>query len=309
VSVLSSVLSPVLQPVLGSVFDASSGGPPRFRGLDLDFAQGRYAINGPYRPGLPAGWSFSRAGAGTSERSNGVIVPFASDFPRITDRGLLLEAQRTNKVLCYSANPTSMLGIGGAGASRLSLVNDSAALAEGGLGTINPNGVVYKLDNSDNPARAEIGISGASGNLSPHSCSIYMRGSGLAVFRAYSSGTPFPSPTPLSNGYIRRQYLYTPAANASILALLAEPGATVYFILPQLEEGTFLTSPIVTEGAAATRGTDSASITVPSGVSSFTAYYGSGQATSGVVTPGQTFDISASNRPWFNNYLQRLVMQ
>jgi hypothetical protein len=43
-----------------------------------------------------------------------------------------------------------------------------------------------------------------------------------------------------------------------VLRVQALPGAVVYFILAQLEEGAFATSPIITTGAAGTRGADSA---------------------------------------------------
>lgn len=68
-------------------------------GLDLDFANGRYALNSSPSSSFPTGWSFSRTGAGTALTSAGVIVPFATGVPRITDRGLLVEGARTNLLL------------------------------------------------------------------------------------------------------------------------------------------------------------------------------------------------------------------
>jgi hypothetical protein len=72
----------------------------------------------------------------------------------------------------------------------------------------------------------------------------------------------------------------------------------------QLEAGAFATSPIITTGAAGTRGADAASIVLLSNVSSFAATYNSGTTATGAVTPGATFDLVTA-RAWLNGYLQR----
>lgn len=308
-SVLSSVLTPVLQPVLGSVLDASAGGPPRFRGLDLDFAQGRYALNGPYQPTFPTGWSFSRTGASTAQRVDGALVPFSSGVPRITDSGLLVEEQRTNKVVSRNANPTDTSGFSGAARE---LVDDTTALSLSGLNSVCTSGKVIMVNNNT-ASPVSINWIGSTGNANIHTLSCYVRGQGTVRLRTGFTDPVGPSVS-LTNAYQRMVRSQGPGMagspnSADNMRLDISANSTVYVILGQLEEGAFATSPIVTEGAAATRGADSASITVTSGVSSFTAYYGLGQTASGAVTPGQVFDISASSRPWFNGYLQRLVMQ
>lgn len=69
-------------------------------GLDLDFAAGRYALNSGYSNALPAGWAFSRTGAGTALDSAGSIIQFDTGVPRIiADMGMLYEEARTNLLL------------------------------------------------------------------------------------------------------------------------------------------------------------------------------------------------------------------
>jgi hypothetical protein len=70
-------------------------------GLDLNFATGRYALNGDYRSDITNvfGWSFTRASVGTALDASNNIIQFASGAPRITNRGILVEESRTNLLL------------------------------------------------------------------------------------------------------------------------------------------------------------------------------------------------------------------
>lgn len=73
----------------------SKGGGVAIAGLDLDFVNGRYAWNSPYRasPADIPGWSFSRSGGGDAVSFNGQVQSFATGVPRIVPgRGLLIEA-------------------------------------------------------------------------------------------------------------------------------------------------------------------------------------------------------------------------
>jgi len=76
-----------------------------FTGLDLDFANNRYALNGAYSSTFPAGWSFTRASPKTAPAPNG-LLSFATGVPAIVPtRGLLVEEARTN-ILSYSTPGT-----------------------------------------------------------------------------------------------------------------------------------------------------------------------------------------------------------
>ena len=80
-------------------------------GLDMDFTAQRYALSGPYARAFPSGWSFARASAGLAQRVDGSWVSFASDEPRVTDRGLLVEEARTNLFLNSAAPATQSVAL------------------------------------------------------------------------------------------------------------------------------------------------------------------------------------------------------
>jgi len=60
------------------------------------------------------GWSFTRATVGTAEDLAGNIIQFASGEPRRTDRGLLLEATRTNLFLNSAVGVTQSVTVAAA---------------------------------------------------------------------------------------------------------------------------------------------------------------------------------------------------
>lgn len=245
----------------GSTSKTSAAVTVIFAGLDLDFAAGRYALDGVYGAGLPAGWTFERAGAGTAERLDGTLVPFATGVPRITDRGLLVEEQRTNKLTLRNATPSSTVGYGVSGGLAVAeIVDDSAALASAGLSSICPSGTVVRVT-ATGPWR--LTLSGAAGNTSAHFGSVYWRTEGTAPGRGRAdivwsnlSEDPTTAPIPLTHYQRLLKNLGAPSTPSVQMSIRGSNAGVYYFILPQLEEGTFATSPIVTEGAAATRGAD-----------------------------------------------------
>jgi hypothetical protein len=68
----------------------------------LDFANNRYrnGLNAPVYadPSLVSGWSFSRTGVEYAATSSGLLVPFASGVPAVTDLGLQVWEARTNSL-------------------------------------------------------------------------------------------------------------------------------------------------------------------------------------------------------------------
>lgn len=222
--------------------------------LNLNFTSGSYRLPGMSSAttnfmALP-GVSVSRAAPAYASDCTGKLVLFGSNVPRITCAGLLVEEARTNKSTNTNVNPASVTGVGLSGdpAAVLSVVDDSANLAAIGLG-----GNVYKLDNSAGVAVAVAGLPGVTGNTNPHVVSAYVRGAGSAsVYLSNSAvaGSALPS------SYTRLTRPVTPSAGTNTMQIRAEPGAVVYFILNDLEEGAFATSPIAVNGAAATRPAD-----------------------------------------------------
>lgn len=121
------------------------------------------------------------------------------------------------------------------------MVDDTAALTAAKLIGICNTGKVYKLDNSLGVANA-YAYSSTCGNLNAHSFSVYARGNGF-----------------LSEGWALTNFANIPSTSAYTLikgenktplhvnagwAIVCAAGQVTYFILPQLEEGAFCTSPI-----------------------------------------------------------------
>jgi len=162
------------------------GGPA----VDIDFAGGG---------ALPSGWAFTRSGAGTALNQAGVIVPFATGVPRITDRGLLAEQARTNVLL------------------------NSAALSTQSVTT----------------------------TATAFTLSFY--GTGTVTL----SGTSTAGPLVGTGANNRVTLTFTPTAGSLTLTVTGSVTSA------QLETGTVASSYIPTTGAAATRGIDQATVTIP----------------------------------------------
>lgn len=247
----------------------------------------------------------------TASTAAGVYSQFAANVPRVTSQGLLVEVSRQNKVTINSANPASLSGVtkSGDAASTLTLVSDTAALAAAGLSSVVTGGQVFKFDNSAGTTTAIATVSGSVGNLNPHSLSAFVRGSGTGVrVRLNSVGSTTVPPT---TGYTRIQTPnVTPVGTGNGLTVWADAGAVIYFILPVLEEGATVTSPIVNAGAAATRGVDSLTLTIPTDATQIYVDWGAGSRTTVSVASlggATTFDYGgASGRPWVGSYVQQV---
>ena len=90
----------VAQAIYGGVGDNALNdyGTPHFL---ADFIESEYRNNGPLSSSFTAltGLTFTRASTGYAQTAAGVLVPFASGAPRITDKGLLIEGAMTNLCL------------------------------------------------------------------------------------------------------------------------------------------------------------------------------------------------------------------
>lgn len=271
-------------------------------GLSLDFTTGTYRSGGVDLGGLAnvPGWSFSRTGAGTSSSMAGVWTSFTTGTPRVTDRGLLLEASaRTNKLTVHSANPPDLTGMTKTGdaAATLTRVSDTAALTAAGLSGLAAGGQVWKLDNSSGSASATVAAQGAVGNTNPHSLSAWVRGTGSNVRVRLNSVNSTVFAPGATFAWITTPNVI-PTGAADVWSIWCAAGSAAWFILPGLEEATTVSSPIVTSGAAATRGAESASVVVPVGCTRWNAAWGTGGTSSGAgLTSGAAFDL-VSGRPW-----------
>lgn len=277
--------------------------------LSFDFLQGLYVRGAESSATLTAlsGVTFARAGAGTAFRVNGSLAAFAADTPRATDRGLFTEtAAATNKCAVLNANPDSGLtGFTKAGdtAATLTRLSAASALAAAGLGSVATSGFVLRLDNSAGTAAATATVTGSAGVSGVHSFSAWISGGTGWIGRNGSTNQTFGASAALR----RVTALNLSITVASSFVLQADAGQVVDFILPQLETGATVSSPIVTTGATATRGVDSGSVIVPANCTTWAATYGEGLTASGSVTPGASFDLIAG-RPWAGGYLKTLTM-
>lgn len=282
-----------------------AGGPPP--PLSLDFVQGRYGrgVESTTTFTELSGVSFSRSGAGTAPRADGGVTGFATEVPRVTNLGLLLEVAATNRCTVHGANPDAALtGMtkAGAAAATLTRVSVPTGLATAGLASVATSGFVFRLDNSAGTAVATVTVAGATGSTGAHAFSAWIGGGTGWIGRSGTVCQVFGA-----SGVMRRVVGANLAASiATTLMIQADTGQVVDFLLPQLEIGT-ATWPIVTAGATATRGADSAAVVVPAGCTTWTATYGEGLSASGAVTPGASFDLVAG-RPWVGGDLKTLIM-
>jgi hypothetical protein len=250
-------MRPALRQILfgppGWVRALSPGAVPS---LALDFANARY-WNGQVRgaPDAIPGWSFSRTGVEYEATSSGLLVPFGSGVPAVTDLGLQVWEARTNLATNTNINPASTAGMvkTGDAAATLSVVTDAAALASIGL-----SGNIYKLDNSAGSTSASAFWSSAATVASTtYTASAYVRGTGSGGIVQSDIGG---STAALTAGYTRATRTGVASTTGNQGGVTVTAGSVVYFILNQLEQATFAGPGIPVAGASATRGAASASV-------------------------------------------------
>lgn len=249
-----------------------SGGCPTIGGacpsINLNFTTGKYWVNGVGFVPLTSVVSTTRASSKICANAAGVLTSVGNNILCVTDQGALIEEARTNKSTNYNANPpalvtpagkvafnaaaTNVTAIDTDGLALFGIVDDTVATTAAGFQNI-ANGRVYKIDNTAGTGTARISVVGVTGNTNAQTFSAYIRG-GTGFIG--SSGSIKPS-FGASASYVRRiDANRTPSSSVDTLQVLADVGQTVYFILNQLEEGAFVTSPIVIAGASATRAAD-----------------------------------------------------
>jgi hypothetical protein len=220
--------------------------------VEGDFAAGYYreGFVEASAPTFLPGWSVSRTGAGTAWNARGELEPFASGAVRITDLGLLVEPAATNLCETYNANPTDTTGVTG-----VTVVDDTADLAASGLSGVCTSGKAFQLVGGGGGALAF--VSGMIGSTATGTYSVYIRGgtgyiSSGYVSQVFSAATRYTRVTVSGGGHADGQ-----------LIIVANAGQTIRFVLMQVEVGPVATTPIVTTGAAATRGTEIVTADIP----------------------------------------------
>jgi hypothetical protein len=158
-----------------------------------------------------------------------------------------------NKCANFNLNPTDLTGVtkSGDAASVLSLVDDSANYPDE-LKQIG-NQYVFKLDNSAGSTYADATIDGETGNINAHTIMCYAAvGSGTTYLRTTSGATGQVTISGSSYSLYQIENR-TPGSTSERVRIRALAGATVYFIANQLEESSFATPLIETEGAPVDR--------------------------------------------------------
>jgi len=161
----------------------------------------------------------------------------------------------TNKNTNYNANPDALLtGVSVTGATAITRQADSTDLAAAGLSSVCSDGNVFEYIN-DTGASQTITIGGTVGNLNAHSFGVFAQVSGGTVTMQLTGGATTDITT--TDYSLTKAENVTPLAITDQLEFTVPDGVTFRWVLNQLEEHPFLTSPIITTGAAASHSADS----------------------------------------------------
>lgn len=220
--------------------------------------------------------TFTRTGNARWIDRGGVLRIAEADTPRVvhlldgSERSVVawrLEGQRTNKChrgYNFNANGTAGWTLSGDASATLTAVDDSTELAAAGLAGIVTDGFVLRLDNSAGASTAWAANDGTVlGDTNPHTISAYLRGSGAARLILTTQDGDSANIS-LTGDYVRYTQTVTPGAGTRYPLVRAEAGADVYFVLPQMEAGSFATSVVPNDAAStATRNAETAYIDLP----------------------------------------------
>ncbi|MDZ4363229.1 phage head spike fiber domain-containing protein [Brevundimonas sp.] len=204
--------------------------------------------------GTMPGGSFIRTGAGTAWTAAGTLETFASGVPRITDQGLLIEGPRTNQLNLFNADPVDVSGLAPYGGATVSVVERSALIGAAGLAQVCPAGRVFRVVTTGNDQGVSIGTATTGAMMTSASAWVAVEsGSGAGVCLEGHGPVAVTSSAALTRVAVNG---VMPGASTR-MRLRSQGGTSSFvFILPQLETGPSVSSPIVTTGAAATRGGD-----------------------------------------------------
>ncbi len=162
--------------------------------------------------------------------------------------GILFEPETVNECENWNANPDAALTkLTKAGSGTLTRELVTAELAAAGLSSVCSSGYAIKIDAS--AGITDVSVTGnSSTNENTVSAYIYCpTGSGHIAIAGVASQA-FSA----NGGFTRIEATMTPVTG-NRLQVRGNAGAIVYFVLNQLEESPVASSPIITQGASATR--------------------------------------------------------
>ena len=211
------------------------------------------------------GFTYTRAGSATAWRKDGTLAEFAPNVPRITDRGVLIEGQRTNRMPRWDPTAAQI-------ASKDNCV-DVAAPTVAPLAGRN----WIALDNSSAPGYLYQAVPVAASTV--FTISVFVEtvdgGQPVAGINATSGdfGFVLASDLVLSSAAYRRvagnvwlvsvtatTKAITTGTNAGIVRYNGQSTRPLKFSGFQIEQASDASSPIITTGALVTRGADNLSL-------------------------------------------------
>lgn len=255
---------------------------------------------------MPVDGTYTRTGAATGQTAGGLIEAFAADVPQQTDRGLALEVSRTNLLL------NSTFAGGGAAPTSWTrpVANGTSAPA---TSTVNPAVTAYAQ--TATAQRPFLSQTVNVGTASVYQFSIIVEAvtGGLVAqdliqltsppATALSAFVPCSAnPSGLFNGTVVPGVLVIQLTTLLIAGTVlcragigcsANATGTARFSTPQIELGTYTTSPIITTTGTATRGLPVLIETVPAGRTKALLTYADATTTliSG-LTPGDSLEYA-----------------
>lgn len=214
---------------------------------------------------LPAAAVYTRADTVATYRdSGGKLRIAASNTPRFDytaagiPLGLLIEGSIQNKFTGHAATPPNTTGFAVSGTAAITLLADAAAITAAGLENV-VTGNVYQI--TGGASGGAVTLPGTTGNTSAHSFSVFARVSAGASGALTHTGTSPGSAAITGAGYSRFKLENQTISGAGVqMQITAPANTTILFILPQIEQNPFCTSPVITAGAAATRQQDNITI-------------------------------------------------
>ncbi len=287
--------------------------------IDFDFVNGVYLESGVSSSLAAApGWAFSRTTTGYGQSVAGVLTSFAIDAPRITNKGLLIEAAATNLM------PRSQTFDHADWTKTNATITADTAAAPDGTMTAD-----RLTDDAVNGVHRVFGV-GAVVAASTYTMSTYVEpatliqanmiesAAGGGLFNLTGAGSVQAgtgSIQAVGNFY---RIISTKVAGSAFWVLQLRSavlnndvysgvGSTFNLWGAQLELGSTASSYIPTGASAVTRGADVASIAFTGGRQATVVYGGGLIATVAVTT---SLDLGASSGgPWVGSYVERVVVR
>jgi hypothetical protein len=198
---------------------------------------------------------------GKLQRVAGADIPRFDHDEAGNPLGLLIETTTQNKITLHNTTPyVTITGVSTTGTATIDVITDSIALSAAGMEELVTEYVFRVIGGASG---GDVILPGTTGNTSVHSFSAYARiVSGVSATLTHT-GSSAGTQTITGSTWARYRLENQTISGSSVQMKFAVPaGVTMLFILTQMEQNRFCTSPIVTSGGATTRQRDEVYITL-----------------------------------------------